>query len=89
MGRQAAGCKPYNRLGDWPVGAAYLKATLSNNTSFVAEVKYSFGSWGNPAPLVSKAPPPPQPSGIPLSLFAGYEWIQLATPSDKHDFVPR
>jgi hypothetical protein len=63
------------------VGAAYLKATLSDNTSFVAEAKYSFGSWGSSAPVVSKAPPP-APSGIPLTLYAGYEWIQLANPSD-------
>ncbi len=62
------------------VGNAYLKATLSDNTSFVAEAKYSFGSWGSSAPVVSKAPP--APSGIPLTLYAGYEWIQLANPSD-------
>jgi len=59
-----------------------LKATLSNNTSLTALVKYSFGSWGNPAPVVGKAPPAPAPSGIPLTLYAGYEWIQLANPSD-------
>jgi predicted porin len=58
-----------------------LKATLSNNTSVTVLAKYSFGSWGAPAPVVSKAPPP-APSGIPLTLFAGYEWIQLANPSD-------
>jgi hypothetical protein len=63
------------------VGPAYLKATLSNNTSFVAEAKYSFGSYADPAPVVGKAPPP-APSGIPLTLYAGYEWIQLANPSD-------
>jgi hypothetical protein len=57
-----------------------LKATLSNNTSVTALVKYSFGSWGTPAPVLSKAPP--APSGIPLTLYAGYEWIQLANPSD-------
>jgi hypothetical protein len=46
--------------------------------------KYSFGSWGNtPPPVVGKAPPVPSgPSGIPLTLYAGYEWIQLANPSD-------
>ncbi len=66
------------------IGAAYLKATLSDNTSFVAEAKYSFGSWGNtPPPVVGKAPPVPSgPTGIPLTLYAGYEWIQLANPSD-------
>ena len=82
IGPAGWGVSPITGLGTG-VGAAYLKATLSNNTSFVAEVRYTFGSWGNPAPIVSKAPPPPQPSGIPLSLFAGYEWIQLADPSDK------
>jgi predicted porin len=60
-----------------------LKATISNNTSVMALAKYSFGSWGNPAPIVGKAPPPPSgPSGIPLTLYAGYEWIQYANPSD-------
>lgn len=61
----------------------YLKATLSDNTSFMALAKYSFGSWGNTAPpVVGKAPPPSGPSGIPLTLYAGYEWIQFANPSD-------
>ena len=61
-----------------------LKATLSNNTSIAVLAKYSFGSWGNtPPPVVGKAPPVPSgPSGIPLTLYAGYEWIQLANPSD-------
>jgi hypothetical protein len=32
---------------------------------------------------VGKAPPVPSgPTGIPLTLYAGYEWIQLANPSD-------
>ena len=57
-----------------------LKATLSNNTSITVVAKYSFGSSGDPAPVLSKAPP--APSGIPLTLYAGYEWIQLANPSD-------
>ncbi len=67
---------------DFPSGPAGsgLKATLSNNTSVTALLKYSFGSSGAPAPVVSKAPP--APSGIPLTLYAGYEWIQLANPSD-------
>lgn len=66
----------------FPGGAASgLKATLSNNTSVTALVKYSFGSWAAPAPIVSKAPAP-APTGIPLTLYAGYEWIQLANPSD-------
>ena len=33
-----------------------LKATLSNNLSFTAEAKYSFGSWGPEQPIVAKAP---------------------------------
>jgi predicted porin len=60
----------------------YLKATLSNNTAFMAVAKYTFGSWGNPAPVVGKAPAPSGPSGIPLTLYAGYEWIQFTNPSD-------
>jgi predicted porin len=60
----------------------YLKATLSDNTAFMAVAKYSFGSWGNPAPVVGKAPAPSGPSGIPLTLYAGYEWIQFTNPSD-------
>ena len=65
-----------------PLGSG-LKATISNNTSFMAVAKYSFGSWGAPAaPLVSKAPPAAGPSGIPLTFYAGYEWIQFANPSD-------
>jgi predicted porin len=62
-----------------PLGSG-LKATISNNTSFMVTAKYSFGSWGNPAPVVGKAPVPP--SGIPLTFYAGYEWIQFANPSD-------
>jgi predicted porin len=70
----------------FPGGAASgLKATISNNTSFMALTKYSFGSWGDPvAPIVGKAPPAPSgPSGIPLTLYAGYEWVQFANPSDS------
>ena len=63
---------------------AGLKATISNNTSGMIAAKYSFGSWGDPAPpIVGKAPPPPSgPNGIPLTLYAGYEYIQFANPSD-------
>ena len=62
---------------------SYLKATLSNQTSFMAVAKYSFGSWGEPSPpIVAKAPAPSGPSGIPLTLYAGYEWIQFTNPSD-------
>jgi predicted porin len=61
-----------------------LKATISNNTSVMAVAKYSFGTWGNPAPpVVGKASPPSGPTGIPLTLYAGYEWIQFANPSDS------
>jgi len=64
--------------------AAFLKSTLSNQTAIMALAKYSFGSWGNPpAPVVGKAAPAPSgPSGIPLTLYAGYEWVQFANPSD-------
>lgn len=65
----------------WPTTfpAAFLKATISNQTSFMATAKYSFGSYSS-APVIGKAPP--APSGIPLTLYAGYEWIQFANPSD-------
>ncbi len=64
----------------FPGGAASgLKATLSNQTSLMVVAKYSFGSWGNPPPPVvgKAAPPPSDPHGIPLTLYAGYEWIQF------------
>jgi predicted porin len=61
----------------------YLKATLSNNTSFMALAKYSFGSWGSPQPIVGKSPVPSGPSGIPLTLYAGYEWINFTNPSNS------
>jgi predicted porin len=69
---------------------AYLKATISNNTAFMALAKYSFGSWGNtPPPVVGKAAPAPSgPSGIPLTLYAGYEWIQYSNPSDLQSSFP-
>jgi predicted porin len=60
-----------------------LKATLSDQTAFSVMAKYSFGSWSSPPPVVSKEPvPPPGPVGVPLTLYAGYEWIQFANPSD-------
>ena len=67
----------------FPADAA-IKATLSNQTAVMVAAKWSFGSWGNtPPPVVGKAPPAPSgPSGIPLTLYAGYEWIQFANPSD-------
>jgi predicted porin len=63
------------------------KATLSDQTAFMALAKYSFGSWGSPPPMVTKGPVPPSgPTGIPLTLYAGYEWIQFASPSDPQNF---
>jgi predicted porin len=63
----------------FPADAA-LKATLSNNVTVSAAGKYSFGSWGPEQPLVAKAPAPPPV--FPLTLYAGYEWIQYSNPSD-------
>jgi predicted porin len=74
--------------GGWPTSfpagplGSGLKATISNQTAFMVLAKYSFGSYAAPAPVVGKAVPPAQPSGIPLTLYAGYEWIQFANPSD-------
>ena len=64
----------------FPADAA-LKATLSNNVELLAMAKYSFGSWGPEQPIVGKAPPAPPPV-FPLTLYAGYEWIQFSNPSD-------
>jgi predicted porin len=63
------------------------KATLSDQTAFMALAKYSFGSWGGaPPPIVGKGPVPPSgPVGVPLTLYAGYEWIQFASPSDAQN----
>jgi len=62
------------------------KATLSDQTAFMALVKYSFGSWSSPPPMVTKGPVVPSgPVGIPLTLYAGYEWIQFASPSDPQN----
>jgi predicted porin len=73
----------------FPADAA-LKATLSNQTSIMVVAKYSFGSWGNtPPPVVVKAAPAPSgPSGIPLTLYAGYEWMQFAEPSNPQSSFP-
>jgi hypothetical protein len=70
----------------FPADAA-LKATLSNQTSVMTVAKYSFGSWGTPPPpVVAKASPAPSgPVGIPLTLYAGYEWIQFANPSNPQN----
>jgi len=80
-------------VNGWPGGAnpfpggpagSGLKATISNNTSVMAVVKYSFGSWGNtPPPVVGKAAPAPTgPVGIPLTFYAGFEWMRFQNPSD-------
>ena len=63
------------------------KATLSDQTAFMALAKYSFGSWGAPAaPIVAKGPVPPSgPVGVPLTIYAGYEWIRFASPSDPQN----
>lgn len=69
----------------WPTafGPGGLKATLSNNLSGMALIKWSFGSWGNAAPIVGKGPVVPSgPTGIPLILYAGYQLIQFSSPSD-------
>ena len=67
----------------FPADAA-LKATLSDNVAFSVMTKYSFVAWGNSAPpMVAKGPIAPSgPVGIPLTLYAGYEWIQFSNPSD-------
>jgi hypothetical protein len=70
-----------------PAGVAdpgFLKATISNQTSFMYVGKYTFGSWGNSSqPIVGKeAPPPSGPHGIPLTIYWGYEFINFANPSD-------
>jgi hypothetical protein len=65
----------------FPLG--YNKATLSDNVTLSVMAKYSFGSWGPAEPIVSKAPPPPPV--FPLTLYAGYEWIQFSNPSDPQN----
>jgi hypothetical protein len=72
----------------WPTtfpADAAIKATLSNQTAFMALAKYSFGSFASaaPPPLVAKGEitPPPPPTPV-FTLYAGYEWIQFANPSD-------
>jgi predicted porin len=64
--------------------STFLQATISNNTSVMALAKYTFGSFASaPPPLVAKGPiaPPPPPTPV-FTLYAGYEWIQFANPSD-------
>ncbi len=60
----------------------FLTAQISNQTSFMALAKYSFGSWSPPPAMVTKGPVAPGVVGIPLTLYAGYEWIQFANPSN-------
>jgi hypothetical protein len=70
----------------WPTlfGAGGLKATISNNLAGMALIKWNFGSWGDPAPIVGKGPVAPSgPHGIPLTLYAGYQLIQFSNPSDS------
>jgi len=69
----------------WPTtfpADAALKATLSDQTAFMALAKWTFGSTSAAPPVVVKgaAPPPPTPL---ITLYAGYEWIQFSNPSDK------
>ena len=76
---------PTNFLGPLtPSGIGFhgagLKMTLSDNLAGMALLKWSFGSWGDPAPVVGKAPV--APSGIPLTFYAGYEVIRFSNPSD-------
>jgi hypothetical protein len=67
---------------NFPAAGAGLKATLSNQTSFMALGKWTFGSTSaDPAPMVVKGAAPP-PSSPLITLYAGYEWIQFASPSD-------
>lgn len=68
-----------------PATPQYLSATISNQTGFMALAKYSFGSWAN-QPLVTKGPTPPP--AVPLTLYAGYEWVQFAPPSDPQTSFP-
>jgi hypothetical protein len=72
-------------INGWPTSfpGAYLKATISNQTNFMALAKWTFGSTSAVAdpPMAVKgaAPPPATPL---LTLYAGYEWIQYSSPSD-------
>ncbi len=57
----------------------FLQATISNQASVTVGAKYSFGSF-DAAPVLGKAAAPP-PS-VPLTLYAGYEYVQFSNPSD-------
>jgi hypothetical protein len=67
-----------------PFPPAYLKATVSNNSSFMAVGKWTIGgvAANPPAPLVAKGPVPPPVYTNQLTLYAGYEYINFANPSD-------
>jgi hypothetical protein len=76
-------------VNGWPGGAnpfpadAALKATISNQTAFMALAKWTFGSTSAaPPPLAVKGAVPPPPPPL-VTLYAGYEWIQFANPSDR------
>jgi porin-like protein len=61
----------------FPAGT-YLKATVSNQTSFMALAKYSFLSAPD-QPIAVKGPPPAPV--VRLTLYAGYEWVEYSNPS--------
>jgi predicted porin len=70
--------------GGWPTTfpAGYIRATLSNQTAFMGLAKWTFGSTSaDPRPMVVKGAVPPPASPL-ITLYAGYEWIQFASPSD-------
>jgi predicted porin len=75
---------PVGGGGGWPITfpggplGSGLKATISDNTSIAAMAKYSFGSWAEPVGPGGA----PVASGIPLTLYASYQYINLASPSN-------
>ena len=72
---------PVGPGGGWPLtfpATSGLKATISDNTSIAAMAKYSFGSWAQPTGPGGAS----VPSGIPLTLYASYQYINLANPSN-------
>jgi hypothetical protein len=64
-----------------PFTPSYLKATVSNQTSFMALAKYAFGSVSADPPILAKGAPPPVARPL-ITLYAGYEWVQFSNPSD-------
>ena len=60
----------------------FLQATISNQTSFMALAKYSFGTAAD-QPMVVKGLAPP--SVVRLTLYAGYEWIQFCATERSTD----